>query len=279
MTEQRKKILESVKEIKKRIPVKLKPKVALITEEHYTLPYNVSVLGKIDFADIPPAFEKSCATTGKLYFGRAGNRDILILKGRFHYYEGVSMRDIAHPIYVLKYLGIEKILAIDEVAHLNPRFEQGELTLIHDHINLMGNNPLIGENDEELGIRFPDMSNAYDKKLYGKIYKVFQDNKVKINESVYLGIIGPESETEAEARFYRDIGADALGYSLAPEDITAVHARIKFAAIGLITRELSADKMLEDKRSEEEKIKESISNRKFAQGELNKILVQIIKNF
>lgn len=278
MTEQRKRILESVKAIKKNMPPKLKPKIALITEDYYPLPYGINVLRKLDYVNVPPKFEgPENAHHGMLYFAKAGSKDMIILKGRFHFYDGYSMRDIGHVIYLLRYLGIEKILSIDEVGNLNPRFECGDLSLIYDHINLMGDNPLIGENDEELGIRFPDMSNAYDKKLYEKIYKIFQDRKIKINESVYMSIIGPESETEAEARFYRDVGCDVLGYALAPENITAVHAGIKFAAIGLITRDLIADKMLEDKRSEQEKIKSEISDRRYAQSELNKILVKILK--
>jgi purine-nucleoside phosphorylase len=278
MTEQRKRILESVKAIKKHMPVKLKPRIGLIVEDHYPLPYGINVLKKLDYVDIPPKFEGvEKENTGKIYFAKTGSKDMIIFKGRFHFFDGYSMRDIGHIIYIMSYLGIEKILSIDEVGHLNPRFECGDLALIYDHINLMGDNPLIGENDEELGLRFPDMSNAYDRRLYEKIYRIFQDNKLKVNESVYLSIIGPQSETEAEARFYRDIGCDVLGYSLAPENITAVHTGVKFAAIGLICRELIADKMLEDKRSESERAKDETNNRRYAQTELNKILVKILK--
>ncbi|MFA7359683.1 MAG: purine-nucleoside phosphorylase [Candidatus Kapaibacterium sp.] len=278
MTEQRKRILESVKYIKHNIPAKLKPKAALIIDENYGLPYGINVLKKLDYKEIPPKFENvEKENIGKLLFAKAGSRDILIFKGRFFFYEGYSMRDIGHIIYIMSLLGIEKILSIDEVGNLNPRFECGELALIYDHINLMGDNPLIGENDNELGIRFPDMSNAYDSKLFERIYKIFQENKVKINESVYLSIIGPQTETEAETRFYRDIGSDVLGYTLAPENITSVHAGIKFSAIGLITRDLIADRMLEDKRSADEKKKEEQNNRRYAHTELNKILVKIIK--
>jgi len=279
MTEQRKRILESVKAIKKHIPVKLKPKVALIVDDNYTLPYGINILKKLDYKDIPPKFENvENENKGKIYYAKAGSRDLIIFKGRFHFYEGYSMRDIGHIIYIMSYLGIEKILSIDEVGNLNPRFECGELALIYDHINLMGDNPLIGENDEELGIRFPDMSNAYDKRLFERIVKVFQDNKMRINESVYLSIIGPQTETEAETRFYREIGSDVLGYSLAPENITAVHAKIKFAGIGLITRDLIADRILEDKRSIDEKKKDEQNSRRYAHSELNKILVKIIKS-
>lgn len=278
MTEQRKRILESVKAIKQQLPTKLKPKVALIVDDNFTLPYGINILKKLDYKDIPPKFSNvNKENNGKIYFAKAGSRDLIIFKGRFYFYEGYSMRDIGHIIYIMSYLGIEKILSVEEVGNLNPRFECGEIALIYDHINLMGDNPLIGENDEELGIRFPDMSNAYDRKVYERIYKVFQDNKVKINESVYLSIIGPQTETESEARFYREIGSDVLGYALAPENIAAVHSKIKFSAIGLITRDLIADRMLEDKRSADEKKKEEQNNRRYAHTELNKILAKIIK--
>jgi len=133
------------------------------------------------------------------------------------------------------------------------------------------------ENDDELGLRFPDMSNAYDMGLFEIAYSIFQDNRMKMSESVYLGVIGPESETEAEARFYREIGADVVGYSLVPEDITAVHSKLKFLGIGLITRELIADKMLEDESTEAEKEKLRKKHLKKCETLLNKIIGSIIK--
>jgi purine-nucleoside phosphorylase len=229
--------------------------------------------------DAPATFDKDAFDNSlHLLLARAENLNFLIIKGRLHFFDGVEMRDIAHYIYCLKYLGVEKILSVDEVGFLNPRFKCGEIALIYDHINLMGDNPLIGENDNELGIRFPDMSNAYDSGMLLKASKVFLDNKIKLNESVYLGITGPESETEAEARFYREIGSDVLGYSLIPENITAVHAKIKFTAIGLITRELIADRMKSDTRTEKVREKERINNLKKAEGILNKILIALLKS-
>jgi purine-nucleoside phosphorylase len=277
MTEQKRRILESVNKISKEMPSGFIPKLALLTEENYVLPRGIKILKKIFYRNIPPQFESADTAKGSsLFFVRSGSKDLLILKGKHHYFDGYSMRDIGHVIYALHILGIRKILSVEEVAHLNPRFSCGELALIYDHINLMGDNPLIGENDESLGVRFPDMSNAYDRDLFSRIYKVFQDNNFKINESVYLGIIGPQTETEAEARFYREIGSDVLGYSLAPENIASVHCGMRFAAIGLITRELIADKMLEDKRTISELERNQAKNRKIAQSGLNRILVNIL---
>ncbi len=186
------------------------------------------------------------------------------------------MRDLGHFVYIFKFLNINQIISIDDVANLNPRFKAGDITLIYDQINLMGDNPLIGENDEEIGIRFPDMSNAYDEKLFEEACKVFMDNKFKVNESVYLGLIGPESETEAEARFYREIGADVVGYSLVPENIAAVHAGIKFMGIGLLTREIIADKMLEEDYTEEEREKLKKQNYTKAKAKIDLILPKLI---
>ncbi|MCU0373136.1 MAG: purine-nucleoside phosphorylase [Ignavibacteria bacterium] len=278
MTEQKRKILESVRAIREKMPPGFKPVIAVIAESNYDLPGGIKILKKISYRNIPPKFDSADTSEGGSFcFAKSGKTDFLILKGKHHYYDGYSMRDIGHVIYTLRLLGIRKILSVEEIAHLNPRFGCGELALIYDHINLMGNNPLIGENDDSLGLRFPDMSDAYSRDVYGRMYKVFQDNKVKINESVYLGIIGPQTETEAEVRFYREIGSDVLGYSLAPENISAVHCGIKFAAIGLITRELIADKMLEDKRSVADIEKLQSKYRKSAQAELNRILIKILE--
>lgn len=253
MTEQKKNVLLSKEYLAKYIPDNFKPQIALITNHNYILPAFFKIVRKIGLNDIPP--EPEVPNDYKRYFALAkyGSKDILIINGRYHFYEGVTMRQLGHYIYLLKIFGIKRIISVDEVANLNPRFSPGEIALIYDQINLMGDNPLIGENEESFGIRFPDMSDAYSSGLFSKIFTVLQDLKIKINESVYLGLVGPESETEAEARFYRDIGADVAGYSLVPENITAVHARVEYAGIGMITRDIIADKMAEDNSTEKEK--------------------------
>lgn len=257
MTEQAEKIILSSDIIRSRFPKKFKPEICIISGNISEIIKEFKHLGELNYNDIP-GFNgtENLKSAGKIIFAKTKKRDVLILNGRPQYFDGTDMRSIGHRIYVLKFLGIKKIISVDEIAHLNPRFSCGEIALIYDHINLMGDNPLIGKNDDTLGIRFPDMSNAYDKELYKNIYKVLQDNKVRINESVYLGITGPESETEAEARFYRDIGADILGYSIVPENITSVHCGIAFGAIGLISRELVADRMSDDSRTQKQKEKD-----------------------
>ncbi|TRZ63941.1 hypothetical protein D4R20_03475 [bacterium] len=277
MTEQRKMILQSANYLKGILPKGFKPSIALTTEAEFKIEKLFKVLKTVNCKDIPPGvIYNQTANNNKLVFAKSGKRDIILLSGRLHYFDGATMRQIGHIIYALKYLGIKTIISTEEVANLNPRFKCGELSLIYDHINLMGNNPLIGENDDEIGLRFPDMSNAYDSEIFQKAVNLFIDEKLKINESVYLGITGPESETEAEARFYREIGSDILGYSLIPENITAVHCNLKFLAVGLITRNLIADKMLEDTSSEFENIKEKNEHKKNALKLLSIILPKLI---
>lgn len=277
MSEQLDNILMTTGFIKAKFPKNYKPALAIITERNFELPLGFKILGEISFDNLFAHSENLVRNAGKVLFAKCEGKDVLIYKGRFHFFGGVSMREIGHMIYVLRYLGIDKIISIDEVGHLNPRFKCGELALIYDHINLIGDNPLIGKNDDELGLRFPDMSNAYDKELYKKVYKILQGKLIKINESVYLGTIGPQSETDAEARFYREIGADVTGYSIVPENITAVHAGLGFVGIGLITRELVADKMTEDERTEKQKDKDQKEALKIASKELGKVLKEIVK--
>ncbi|CAN5417161.1 purine-nucleoside phosphorylase [soil metagenome] len=278
MTEQREKILQSVGALKKLMPEKFNPGIAVYLEKDMDLPEDLKILQKVNYEDIPPGFTGSSKeTNGKLLFARCGKEDIIILHGRYHFYNGIKMRDIGHVIYVLKYLGIKTLISVDETGFHNPRFKLGDIALIYDHINLMGDNPLIGKNDDELGVRFPDMSDAYSKECFNKISALFIDRKIKLNEAVYFGVPGPETETEAESRFYTEIGADVTGYSLVPENITAVHCGIKFFGMSLLTRELLPDKMMEDTRSEKEMKKVRKDSFKKANTQLKNTLKHIIK--
>ncbi len=248
MTEQKRRITESVNYIRSKSPFKKNVSLALITYRDAAFLKEFVVHKRIKFSEIPPLFNGSDRENGdEFLFASLKNtkKDVYILNGRLNFYEGYSMRDAAHPVYVLKALGVKTLLMIDEVGYLNPRFETGGVSLIYDHINLMGDNPLIGENDNSLGTRFPDMSNSYDEAIYGKIEKILIEKKFKFYPSVYLGITGPETETEAECRFYREIGSDVLGYGIVPENLAAIHAGLKCAAFGMISRELVADRLNE----------------------------------
>jgi purine-nucleoside phosphorylase len=254
MTEQKERIYESAAYIKAKSPFKEKINLALVTYYNPSFLKEFKVVKKIKYSEIPPRFVSQKDAEGELIFAstKNGRKNFIILNGHINFYNGFQMRDTAHPVYVLKELGVKRLVIVDEVGHLNPRYNVGEVAMIYDHINLMGDNPLIGENDNTLGPRFPDMSNPYDEKWYADIEKYLIDKKFKYHPSVYLGVTGPETETEAECRFYREIGADVLGYSLVPENIAVVHCGLSCAAFGMITRELVADRLMEisaDERS------------------------------
>lgn len=277
MGEQKDKIIESAEYVKQFFPKNFKPETCLILDGSINLPSKIKYNNVIDLSELPYDYSKPVEIGNHFIMtAKYGKQDILIYKNRLHFYDGFSMRDIGHIIYTLKFCGIKKILSIDEVGHLNPRMETGDFTLIYDHINLMGDNPLIGPNDSDIGVRFPDMSDAYSSKLLNRASKVLIDKKVKVNESVYIGLIGPATETDAEARFYREIGADVVGYSIVPENIAAVHSGVRFAGIGLITRNLVADVMMEDKRSEDELEKDRKKALKKSNEFLNDVLDEII---
>ncbi|MCI0716870.1 MAG: purine-nucleoside phosphorylase [Chlorobi bacterium] len=257
MTEQKERINESAAYLKALSPFS-RVNFAVVTYYDSSFIKQFQAVKKINYSDIPPKFNGTKENKGEFIFASSknGEEKFIILNGHINFYNGNKMRDVALPIYVLKELGVKNIVIVDEVGHLNPRCEVGEIALIYDHINLMGDNPLIGENDDSLGTRFPDMSNPYDEKLYSNLEKYFSEKKVKYNPSVYLGVTGPETETQAECRFYGDIGADVLGYSLVPENIAAVHSGINCIAFGMISRELVADRLAEI--SEEDKLKNRI---------------------
>lgn len=264
MTIQKKKILESADYIKSKNPFKGTANLALVTYYNPKFLDKFKSIKKIKFADIPSFYTRNTVDShNELIFASINKKNLFILNGRYDYYNGCSMRDISHPIYVLNALGVKTVVLVDEAGHLNPRFRAGEVALIYDHINLMGDNPLIGENDNSIGPRFPDMSNAYDSSLYSGVENLLIDIGFRFFPSVYLGILGPETETEAECRFYRDIGSDILGYSLIPENLAAVHSGMKCLAFCMLSRELVADRLKEI--SEEEKRKNRISaEKKFA---------------
>ncbi len=254
MTLQKKKILESSEFLKSKNPFKSAPDIAIITYHNPSFLTKFKSVRSIKFQDIPHFNSKKSVEAGNdLIFASAGKRNLILLNGRYNFYNGCSMREAAHPVYVLKSLGVKTILLIDEVGFLNPRFRIGGVALIYDHINLMGDNPHIGENDSTLGDRFPDMSNAYDSGLYSKTENLLVEKQFRYYPSVYLGITGPETETEAECRFYRDIGPDILGYSLIPENLAAVHCGLKCIAFGMISRELVADRLKEISAKEQAK--------------------------
>jgi purine-nucleoside phosphorylase len=190
---------------------------------------------EIDYRDIPD-FPVSTVEghEGKLIYGDFGGKKIVAMKGRFHFYEGYGADQVALPIRVMKYLGIRYLFLSNAAGGLNPDFEIGDIMIITDHINHMIN-PLIGQNDDRMGPRFPDMSAAYDKSLIEKAVSVAIQNNIKVHKGVYIGTSGPTFETPAEYRYFRIIGADSVGMSTVPEVIIARHIGLSCFAVSIIT--------------------------------------------
>ncbi|PLX05098.1 MAG: purine-nucleoside phosphorylase [Marinilabiliales bacterium] len=172
--------------------------------------------------------------SGKLIFGLLGGKKVVAMQGRFHFYEGYDITQVVFPVRVMKFLGIKKLFVSNASGGVNPDFEIGDLMILNDHINLIPN-PLMGKNYKELGPRFPDMSDTYDKTLIDLAKEIAKENNIVVKEGVYTAVTGPTFETPAEYKYYRIIGSDTVGMSTVPEVITARHMNIPCFAISVIT--------------------------------------------
>ena len=190
----------------------------------------------IPFQEIPGFPQPSVeGHTGELVIGRYNGIPVVTLSGRVHYYEGIPQNEITIPVRVLRRLGVTTLILTNAAGGINPEFSTGALMLISDHINYSGYNPLIGENDDAFGVRFPDMSNVYDRTLRKKVCEVAKKTGIPLKEGVYMMFSGPSFETPAEIRFARTVGASAVGMSTVPEAIAAAHCGLKTIGISLIT--------------------------------------------
>ncbi len=172
---------------------------------------------------------------GKLIFGTLNGKKVVAMQGRFHYYEGYTMKQVVFPIVVMKNLNISHLFVSNASGGVNPDFEVGDIMIIRDHINLMANNPLIGPNEEELGPRFPDMHEAYCKKLVQKAETIAASKGIKVQKGIYAAVTGPTFETPAEYKYIRIVGADCVGMSTVPEVISARHMGLTVFAISVIS--------------------------------------------
>jgi purine-nucleoside phosphorylase len=230
-----KKVKETIEYLEGRIS--LKPEVGIILgtglgglvdeiEIHHTFPY-----------DFIPNFPVSTVAghKGELIFGRMGGKSIVAMQGRFHYYEGYTMQELTFPVRIMKFLGIKLLVLSNASGGVNPSFEVGDIMVIEDHINLMKDNPLIGQNEEEIGPRFPDMREPYDHRLIDLAFRIAGEQQVTLQRGVYAAVSGPTYETPAEYRYIRTIGADAVGMSTVPEVIAARHMGLPCFAVSVIS--------------------------------------------
>ena len=267
---------------------KIKETAAFIKERFSIIPETAIILGtglgelvnhitdqkELEYKDIPN-FPISTVEghSGKLIFGKLGTKDIMAMQGRFHFYEGYDMKQVTFPVRVMKQLGVKTLFVSNAAGGMNPTFKVGDLMVIRDHINLFPEHPLHGKNYNELGPRFPDMSEAYSKRLIKKAFEIAEKNNIYLQQGVYVGTQGPTFETPAEYKYFKIIGGDAVGMSTVPEVIVARHSDMEVFAISVIT-DLGVEGIVE-KASHEEVQKAAA----LAQPKMTLIMKELVEQF
>lgn len=252
---------------------KVKPEIALILGSGLgAIADQIEDAEYYDYKDIPH-FPVSTVEghAGRLVIGTLEGKKVVAMQGRFHYYEGYTMKEVTFPVRVMKLLGISKLIVTNAAGAVNEGYKPGDLMLISDHLNLSGDNPLIGKNLSEFGTRFPDMSDIYDKQLRQRVKEIAKSLGVELREGVYACMSGPTYETPAEVRMVRILGGDAVGMSTAPESIVAVHSGVKVIGISCMTN--MAAGILEQPLNHEEVVETSARVRET----FIKLMKQIIK--
>lgn len=203
---------------------------------------EIEVEVSLDYGDIPN-FPVSTAIShrGRLVCGMLAGLPVVAMEGRFHMYEGYPLKQITLPVRVIKALGADLLVVSNACGGMNPHYEAGDLMVIDDQINLMGDNPLIGINDDRLGPRFPDMCEPYDQALIARAQELARHENIPLHKGVFVAVTGPNLETRAEYRFLRGIGADVVGMSTVPEVIVAVHCGLRVVGFSIITDMCLAD--------------------------------------
>jgi len=208
------------------------------------LVHEIEILKEISYNHIPyfptatVEFHK-----GKLIYGIIEGKKVIIMQGRFHVYEGYTMQDVTYPVRIMEKLGIKALLVSNAAGAINLNFKKGELMLIEDHINLLGNSPLAFKGVSQLGERFVDMSDPYNQNINNKFKSIAKENNITLHTGVYASVVGPQLETKAEYRMLKTIGADAVGMSTIPEVIVANHLNLKVAAISVLTDECDPENL------------------------------------
>lgn len=233
---------------------------------------EINIEHQIDYGELPH-FPLSTVEShhGRLIFGTINGKKVVAMQGRFHFYEGYTMQQITFPVRVMKFLGVKTLLVSNACGGMNPEYRKGDLMLMTDHINLLGDNPLIGKNEDELGPRFPDMSEPYSRELIDLARKVALENQIEIHEGIYIAVSGPNLETKAEYRFLRATGADVVGMSTVPENIVANHMGMKVLGISIITDECFPDSL------QPVDVSEIISTAMKAEPKMTLIMKEVIK--
>lgn len=208
---------------------------------------------------------------GKLIFGTIGDKKVVAMQGRFHYYEGYSMADITFPIRVLQQLGVRTLYISNAAGGMNLDYQKGDLMIIDDHINLQPANPLIGPNLDKFGPRFPDMSRPYDQDLIRQAREIAKEEGIRAHTGVYVSVTGPNLETRAEYRFLRIIGADVVGMSTVPEVIVATHMGLRTFAISVVTDLCDPDNL------EPANVEDIIATAQSAEPRLTRILSRMVR--
>lgn len=208
---------------------------------------------------------------GKLLFGTLGGKEVVAMQGRFHFYEGYNMQQIVFPLRVLKANGADTLFVSNACGGMNPNYSAGDIMLIRDHINMIGDNPLMGPNDDELGPRFPDMSEPYSERLMDIAKNAALESNLQMHQGVYVALSGPMLETKSEYRFLRLIGADVVGMSTVPEVIAAVHMGMEVLGISAITDECFPDSL------KPVNIEEILEAAAIAEPKMTRVIVDVLK--
>lgn len=273
MTE--KNLIEQINETCAFIKSKIKelPEIGIILGTGLgALAKDIEVEAEIDYSEIPH-FPVSTVEShkGKLIIGTLSGKKVITMQGRFHYYEGYYMDRIVYPVRVMKFLGVNTLFVSNACGSVNPYLPKGSIMIIDDHINLIGDNPLIGKHYEELGPRFPDMSEPYSKRLIKIAEEIAVENKIKVYKGVYSAMSGPSLETRAEYRMLRYIGADAIGMSTIPENIAARQMEMEVFGVSIITDECYPDSL------KPVSLSEIIEAANSAEPNMTKLIREVIK--
>lgn len=205
---------------------------------------QIEIIKIVEYSTIPHFAVPTVEThNGKLIYGILAGKKVLVMQGRFHYYEGYDMKQITFPIYALKEMGVKQLFISNVAGNMNLKWNKGDLMLLDDHINLHPENPLRGKNDDSIGVRFPDMSAPYNPILNEIVKKSAVELNLKLREGVYVSVQGPNLETRAEYRMLRNMGADVVGMSTVPEVIAANHIGLPVAAISVLTDDCDPDNL------------------------------------